>query len=98
MYEYILPIGSVVKVKNVAPRLMVFGILQKSKTSDLRYDYIATAYPEGQYDPALNIGFKHEDIEEVVFKGFEDDDRKAFIATLEIIALREAELKEENNK
>lgn len=84
MYDYLLPIGSVVRIKGAEKLMMLFGVLQKSPSMDERvFDYIAVPYPEGRYDPRLDICFDHKDVEEVIFRGYEDDgdERKAFIAT-----------------
>jgi hypothetical protein len=81
----LLPIGSVVRLKGAKRLVMIFGVMQSSASRpDLRHDYIAVSYPEGHMDPRLHLGFQHEDIEEVVFRGYEDDknDRKAFLAAL----------------
>lgn len=85
-YEYLLPIGTVVKVKDVERRLMIFGILQKGTAVPGRtFDYVAVPYPEGLLDNRLNIGFDHKDIEEIVFKGYEDRERTAFLVVLEAV-------------
>ncbi len=83
-YEYLLPIGSVVRLKNAERKLMIFGILQKEKAETGRiFDYVAVPYPEGLQGMGLNIGFNHEDIEEIIWRGYEDDDRKAFLLLME---------------
>ena len=90
-YSYLLPIGSIVKVKGMEQRMMVYGVLQKGKaTGDRVFDYIAVPYPEGIHDSRLSIGFNHSEVEEVVFRGYEDKDREAFLLILEAIA-RKAE-------
>ena len=79
-YEYLLPIGTIVKVKNVEQKLMIIGVLQTGKAVQGKtFDYVAVPYPEGLHDFRLNIGFDHNDIETVVFRGYENDERKAFI-------------------
>lgn len=86
MYEYLLPIGSVVKLKDTEKPLMIFGILQTNpNVSDKTFDYIGVPYPEGHFDVRLQIGFNHSDISDVIFHGFNNEDRKAFMASLEII-------------
>ncbi|MCD8361603.1 MAG: DUF4176 domain-containing protein [Lachnospiraceae bacterium] len=86
-YEYLLPIGSVVKVKNVEQWQMVIGVLQRGAAIPERtFDYVAVPYPEGLYDMRLNIGFDHNDIEKVIFRGYEDNDRKAFLILLEAMS------------
>lgn len=86
-YDYLLPIGSIVKVKNIEQRLMIIGVLQKRKTiPEKTFDYAAVPYPEGLHDMRMNIGFDHNNIEEVVFRGYEDKERKAFLAVLEALS------------
>lgn len=85
-YDYLLPIGSIVKVKNIEQRVMIIGVLQKGKAiSEKTFDYVAVPYPEGLHDMRLNIGFDHNNIEEVVFRGYEDKERKAFLVVLEAL-------------
>lgn len=99
MYENLLPIGSIVRLKGFDKLMMVFGVLQKSTAApDKRYDYISVPYPEGHYDPRLHVGFNQDDIEEVVFKGYEDNnnERKAFLALLGIATMIEEKRANEN--
>lgn len=84
-YNYLLPIGSIVKVNKVNTRLMIFGVLQKVGSSTM-YDYIAVPYPEGAHNVKSSLAFNHCDVEEVIFRGFEDDSRKAFLLVLEALA------------
>lgn len=97
-YEYLLPIGSVVRVKDVEQKLMIFGVMQTGKAVPGRiFDYIAVPYPEGLHDMRLNIGFDHEDIEALVFRGYEDKDRTAFLVVLEAVE-RAQKRREENER
>lgn len=90
-YSYLLPIGSIVKVKGMEQRMMIYGILQKGKATGTRvFDYIGVPYPEGVHDSRLSVGFDHGDVKEVVFRGYEDKDREAFLLILEAMA-RKAE-------
>lgn len=85
MYEYLLPIGSVIKLKDAEKPIMIFGILQSNPAvSEKTYDYIGVPYPEGHFDVRLHLGFDHADIKTVVFRGFEDGERMAFLGALEI--------------
>lgn len=86
-YEYLLPIGSIVKVADVEQRVMIIGVLQKGQAfPDKIFDYVAVPYPEGLHDVRLNIGLDHSSIEEVVFRGYEDKERTAFLAVLEALS------------
>jgi hypothetical protein len=83
-YDYLLPIGSVVSVKGSKQKMMLYGILQEcTAPSAHTFDYAAVPYPEGLHDSSLIIGIDHSDIESVIFRGYEDDERRAFLLLLE---------------
>ena len=101
MYEYLLPIGTVVKVKGADKLLMIFGVLQKSEAWGGKiFDYIAVPYPEGRYNPRLDIAFNQDDVEKVVFRGYEDDatERKSFLAILELADILQKKQAAEKDK
>ena len=86
-YEYLLPLGSIVRLKGGKKKIMVCGYMQTGvATGEKVFDYVAVSYPEGLYDSRLKIAFDHSDIEEVVFRGYENDEWKAFLLILEIAA------------
>lgn len=83
-YNYLLPIGTIVKLAKAEQRLMIIGVLQNGKAMPNKtFDYVAVPYPEGLHDYRLNIGFDHSDISEVIFRGYEDEEREAFIALID---------------
>ena len=85
-YDYLLPIGSIVKIKESTRKFMIIGVLQKGKAiPDKTFDYVAVPYPEGLHDYRLNIGFDQADIEDTVFKGYEDKERRGFLIMLEAV-------------
>lgn len=94
MFEHLLPIGSVVRLKNAKKELLVFGILQKHPSHDQQFDYIAVPYPEGFFDPRLQIAFNHPQIETVLFRGLEDEKHQAFRRSLELLGQLQKEQKE----
>lgn len=70
----ILPIGSVVKIKDVNIPVMIFGILQKSGSRpDEIVDYVGVPYPMGNVNVLAQIGFMMTDITEVLFEGYRDE-------------------------
>jgi len=72
--EQMLPIGSVVRLNGGEKDIMIIGFFQqKANYPEVKYDYIAVGYPEGYLDMKLMFGFNHEDIEEVIFRGYEDE-------------------------
>ena len=79
----LLPIGSIVLLKEGEKRLMIAGILQsEADGSGKTYDYLGFLYPEGNIGDEYQYLFNHEDIDKVFFRGFEDDERIQFIEAL----------------
>ncbi len=79
----LLPIGSVVLLKEGKKRLMIFGIKQSDQDTGTEYDYIGVLYPEGNIGETGQFLFNHEDINEVFYKGYEDEERVEFIEALD---------------
>ena len=80
--QELLPIGSVVRLKEGKKRVMVFGIKQTDSGTGEEHDYIGVVYPEGNLGEELQFYFEHEAIVDVVFRGYEDAERENFIAIL----------------
>lgn len=79
----LLPIGSVVLLKEGQKKLMIFGIKQSDAQDEtIEFDYAGVMYPEGNMGIEYQFVFNHEDIDKVIFRGFEDDERKIFITEL----------------
>lgn len=78
----LLPIGSVVLLKEGTKKVMIFGIKQTDSAGGEEHDYIGVVYPEGNLGAEMQFFFEHENIEEVVFRGYEDAERENFIAVL----------------
>lgn len=79
----LLPIGSVVMLKNAEHALMIFGVMQTDETKKVDYDYIGVLYPEGNMGTESQFLFQHESVEKVLFRGWESEEREEFIAKLE---------------
>ncbi|WP_252198377.1 DUF4176 domain-containing protein [Clostridium sp. MCC353] len=80
MIKDLLPIGSVILLKNAKKKLMIYGIKQlDSKNPEVEYDYIGVFYPEGNMGPDYQFLFNHEDIEKVYFEGYQTEERETFI-------------------
>lgn len=78
----LLPIGSVVILKDATKKAMIYGVKQEDKATGIEYDYIGVVYPEGNMGDGTQFFFNHDVISEVYFRGFENDERKAFIDKL----------------
>ena len=78
----LLPIGSVVILKEASKKAMIYGVKQINKANNVEYDYIAVVYPEGNMGDGTQFFFNHEAIDEDFFRGYEDEERNAFIERL----------------
>ncbi|RDU22021.1 DUF4176 domain-containing protein [Anaerosacchariphilus polymeriproducens] len=74
-----LPIGSVVLLKGGTKKIMIYGRKQLSVDTGKAYDYVACFYPEGNVSEQYTFMFNQDDIETVVFTGYEDQDEKTFV-------------------
>ncbi|MEW6573240.1 MAG: DUF4176 domain-containing protein [Bacillota bacterium] len=79
----LLPIGSVVLLKQGKKRLMVYGRLQLQIGTEKVWDYVGCYYPEGNIDPNSAFLFDHEQIERIFFIGFQDPEEFEFKKYLE---------------
>ena len=81
--KHLLPIGSIVLLKDGEKRLMVNGIMQSDASGNGKeYDYHGVLYPEGHIGDQFQYLFNHEDIKEIVFRGYEDTERTEFLQKL----------------
>ena len=78
----LLPIGSVVLLKEGKKKAMIFGIKQTDKSTNVEHDYVGVVYPEGNLGDKLQFFFEHENIDQVFYRGFEDEERERFISKL----------------
>lgn len=76
-----LPIGSIVYLKEGTSKLMILnrGPLMYSEDKGRKmFDYSGCLYPGG-LDPENIFYFNKENIDEVVFEGFSDDEEERFL-------------------
>ncbi|AXO91109.1 DUF4176 domain-containing protein [Bacillus cereus] len=81
--ERLLPNGSIVLLKEGTKKIVIYGrkqILMVEEAS--MYDYIGCFYPEGYINPDYTFVFNHEDIEEIIFVGFVDEEEEVFVELL----------------
>lgn len=78
----LLPIGSVVLLKESTKRVMITGVaqygLENGETRRL-YDYCGVLYPEGFMNPDEQFLFNDDQIDQLFFVGFQDAEGIAFI-------------------
>lgn len=63
----LLPIGSVVILKDATKKLVIIGILQVNPSENKIYDYLGVPYPEGYVGSDNNFLFNHSDINDIIF-------------------------------
>lgn len=83
----LLPIGTIVLLKGGEKRLMIDGIRQMETNQDgdvdgQEYDYLGVLYPEGHIGEQFQYLFNHDDINEIIFRGYEDEERTVFLTKL----------------
>ncbi len=95
MEEKFLPIGSVVLLKGGERELMITSycvapkgeVIVKGESTIPQegtiYEYGACLYPDGVIDPNMICSFNSEDIEKVVFRGYETDQYKEYVDVLQ---------------
>lgn len=83
--EY-LPVGSVVLLKGAVKKAVIIGIMQSMldvEKNVTEYDYIGVMYPEGLLTTETMFMFNHDSITDVVFRGYENQEREELIEKLE---------------
>lgn len=78
----LLPIGTVVLLKGATKKAMIYGVKQIDQASNTEYDYLGVVYPEGNLGEGTQFFFNHENVQEVFYRGYEDEERKGFIERL----------------
>ena len=81
----LLPVGSVVLLKDATKKLMIIGILQVKPDEDTVYDYLGVPYPEGYVGAENNFLFNHADINDLIFKGYTNPERDIFIKVMDML-------------
>lgn len=84
MFKGILPIGSVVLLKNSTKRVMItgFGQREMDKADGAVWDYCGCVYPEGYMGPDQTFLFNKDQIEKIYAIGYQDEEQFDFIVKL----------------
>jgi hypothetical protein len=91
-----LPIGSVVVLQNGSKRVMIYGRKQIQVGTQTEWDYIGCLYPEGNISEEYMYLFNHDQIDNVFFMGYQDEEEKAFIEKYLSDSEGQAEDKQDN--
>ncbi len=87
MREKFLPIGSVVLLRGGTKKVMVTGFCSIADDDNSKvYDYTGCIYPEGYLNSNQICLFDHEQIEQICYLGYEDEEEKEFkVSLLDIV-------------
>ena len=82
MSDKILPLGSVVCLKDGdGTQLLIItrgSVVKQSWRKEVYFDYGAVLIPQGMTTPDNVYFFNRENVEEVIFKGYENDEERVF--------------------
>lgn len=79
----LLPLGTIVTLKNGTKKIMIVGRLQKQKENGKVYDYAACLWPEGMIDSQHFYLFDHEQIHILYYIGMQSSEEFQFRFVLE---------------
>jgi hypothetical protein len=97
MFERVLPIGTVVLLKEAKKRVMIIGYCKYNGEDRTKiYDYAGCVYPEGYISPETTVLFNHENIDVIFALGFRNQAQHDFQLKLED-ALESLHTKAEEN-
>ena len=83
MEEKYLPVGTVCLLKGGSKRVMIIGFgIRPNENPDIMYDYLGCLFPEGVVSLEQNMVFNHDQIDNIVAKGFADEETEKFNAAL----------------
>lgn len=79
----LLPIGSVIRLRGAKRYMMIYGICQTERSTQKEYDYIGVIWPEGNIGAKTHVLFQHADVEEILFTGLDNAERRSFLEKLD---------------
>lgn len=80
MDKKILPLGSVVLLNGGTKKVMIIGYCMKTPEKPNKiFDYCGCVFPEGVLRSDITCVFDHEQIQQVYFSGYENDETSAFL-------------------
>ncbi|CAH8771772.1 DUF4176 domain-containing protein [Paenibacillus dendritiformis] len=82
----LLPLGSVVLLRDGSKKLMIYGRKQLQIKTNRLFDYLGVVYPEGYIDENFSFLFNHEDIDVVAHVGFSNYEEEAFQKILQDVS------------
>lgn len=81
--ENLLPLGSVVLLKESTKKVMIIGYCQKALSDDEIYDYSGCLFPEGYLGADKTFLFNRDQIEIVYYQAALELEQTRFLAYVE---------------
>ena len=79
MFDGVLPIGSVVLLKDSTKKLMIMGYAQvAARDPNVVWDYTGCVFPEGFIGPDKMFMFNRDQIDQVFALGYQDQEQMSF--------------------
>ena len=85
-FSELLPIGSVVLLNDARKKILIIGLMpikHLESGEDIGYDYIGVPYPEGYIGQESAMVFNHENIAEISFEGYSNEEREKMIEVIQ---------------
>ena len=74
--DNILPIGTVVKLKDINTKIIICGYCSESENeSKYVWDYSGFGFPLGYTNPNMIVSFDSDQIETIITYGFQDEEQ-----------------------
>lgn len=82
----LLPIGSIVKLKTEGEFLfMIIGYYAFDQEKNAKFDYLSVLYPYGIDNEYAFYPFNENEIKEIVFEGYMDDESEEFLKIYPVV-------------
>ena len=82
--EGLLPVGSIILLKEGNHRLMIIGYCQKLLSQPEKvYDYVGCLFPEGFISADRNYLFNRDQIDKIYHVGYQTDGQFSFVEKME---------------
>ena len=99
MKKEILPLGSVVLLNGGTKKVMIIGYCMKTpENPNKMYDYCGCVFPEGVLRSDVTCVFDHEQIKEICFSGFKNEEANNFIDRVITLTEQEDNIQQEQQK
>lgn len=99
MDKKILPLGSVVLLNGGTKKVMIIGYCMKTpEKPNKMYDYCGCVFPEGVLRSDITCVFNHDQIKEVCFSGFQNEESNKFIDKVMTLTSKEDAKEKEDEK